>query len=75
MAYQEGKYDEYKKAKKSIPEDMWETVSSFANTDGGHIHLGFTEIKDKETQVVKEYKPTGGVISRENEKRTVRYSE
>ena len=29
---QEGKYDEYKKAKKSIPDDMWETVSSFAET-------------------------------------------
>lgn len=59
MAYQEGKHDEYKKARKSIPEDMWETVSSFANTDGGHIHLGFTEIKDKKTQLVREYKPTG----------------
>ncbi len=56
MNYREDQYTEYKRAKNSVPDDMWPTVSAFANTDGGHIKLGYTEIKIDGT--VK-YKPTG----------------
>lgn len=50
-------HTEFKKAKKSVPKDMWPTVSAFANTDGGTIYLGFTEIKENGN--VKGYKATG----------------
>ncbi|WP_308555853.1 ATP-binding protein [uncultured Lactobacillus sp.] len=56
MSYKEDTYTEFKKAKKSVPADMWPTVSAFANTDGGTIKLGYTEIK--ENNQVK-YQPTG----------------
>lgn len=54
--YVENEHEEYKRAKKRIPDDMWPTVSAFANTDGGTIHLGFTE--DKSTIPSRIY-PTG----------------
>lgn len=38
---------EYKKSKSKIPSELWETISSFANTDGGIIFLGIDEQKHK----------------------------
>ena len=54
---EEDVHTEFKKAKKGVPDDMWPTVSAFANTDGGSIFLGYTEIK-KDGKAVG-YKPTG----------------
>lgn len=57
MNLEEDVHTEFKKAKKGVPDDMWPTVSAFANTDGGSIFLGYTEIK-KDGKAVG-YKPTG----------------
>ncbi|MFN5515448.1 MAG: RNA-binding domain-containing protein [Cyanobacteriota bacterium] len=38
---------EFKLAEREFPKDIWETVSSFANTDGGYIVLGVQEKRGK----------------------------
>lgn len=38
---------EFKKAADALPKSVWETYSSFANTDGGQIILGIDERKGK----------------------------
>lgn len=39
---------EIKKAEKSIPKSVWETYSAFANTLGGVILLGISEVRNEE---------------------------
>lgn len=41
----ESRYIEYKKAHNDIPDDLWESYSAFANTQGGKIILGVSEPK------------------------------
>ena len=39
---------EFKKAKNSVPKDLWETYSAMSNTNGGTIVLGVEERFDKD---------------------------
>ncbi len=48
----ENSHLEYKQASSSVPKDCWETVSAFANTDGGVIILGITETKKNSEFIV-----------------------
>lgn len=43
----EDKDFEFKSAEGGLPRDMWETVSAFANTEGGYIVLGITHKKNQ----------------------------
>ena len=45
-AWQEGVHLEFKKSQSKLSEDLWETYSAFANTEGGIIILG---VKDNGT--------------------------
>lgn len=47
--YEEGISLEYKEALWKIPDSIWESVSAFANTDGGLIILGVAEDKNDGT--------------------------
>lgn len=43
---QEGQQVEFKEASFELPDDLWETYSAFANTEGGEIILGISEDRE-----------------------------
>ena len=46
-SYKEDNRREVKKANGGLPIALWDTYSSFANTDGGEIILGIKELDNK----------------------------
>ena len=46
---------ECKQCKRILPKDLWSTYSAFANTHGGKIILGITEIKNIEKNIKNRY--------------------
>ena len=52
LQYGESIEVECKKASNSLPKSVWETYSSFANTNGGTIYLGVDESKNNHFEIV-----------------------
>lgn len=47
----ENEHFEFKEAKNDFPKDAMETISAFANTDGGYLILGVKEVSDGEFEI------------------------
>ena len=52
LQYGESIEVECKKSVKFLPKSVWETYSSFANTNGGTIYLGVDEFKNNHFEIV-----------------------
>ena len=44
ISLKESSQVEYKKAKNDFPKDAWKSYSAFANTTGGYLILGISEV-------------------------------